>query len=51
MYELLDAHADTAELIEEMDLDERWFAHLQYLQALQRYGRGRLARICADEAA
>jgi hypothetical protein len=52
VYELLDAHADTAELVADHALeDERWCAHLEYLQALQRHGRGLLARACVDEAA
>jgi hypothetical protein len=47
VYELLDAHHDTAELADEL-LDERWLAHLDYLRALQRTGREVLAK--ADAA-
>jgi hypothetical protein len=61
VYELLDAHDDTARLAHELTLDGvapqshsnpsavpdayRWQAHLDYLQALQRTGRGVLARV------
>jgi hypothetical protein len=38
VYELLDAHLDTADLAEDL-LDDRWRAHLDYLGALQRKGR------------
>jgi hypothetical protein len=49
IYELLDAHYDTAELAEDLsDHDERWQAHLDYLRALQRTGREVLARIPAE---
>jgi hypothetical protein len=49
-YELLDAHADTALLARETDClsDERWLAHLDYLQALQRVARAALARDAAQ---
>ena len=48
IYELLDAHYDTAQLAEELDHDERWQAHLNYLRALQRTGRELLARMPAE---
>ncbi|HEX4805206.1 MAG TPA: hypothetical protein VFU94_04835 [Conexibacter sp.] len=44
VYELLDAHDDTARLAAELAGDERWDAHLDYLRALQRAGRALLAR-------
>jgi hypothetical protein len=44
VYELLDAHDDTARLARDGDLDERWVAHIDYLQRLQRVGRELLAR-------
>jgi hypothetical protein len=46
VYELLDAHADTAALAADLAWsgDERWRAHLDYLQALQRGSRASLAR-------
>ena len=44
VYELLDAHYDTARLIAETADDDRWSAHLEYLRALQRRTRGILAR-------
>ena len=40
VYELLDAHADTADLAAELASTIRlWGAHLEYLRALQREGR------------
>jgi hypothetical protein len=48
-YELLDAHADTAQLADGLARDPSWAAHLDYLRALQRNGRERLARATADE--
>jgi hypothetical protein len=47
-YELLDAHADTAELADGLRYDRSWAAHLDYLRALQRKGRGTLARSVPD---
>ena len=44
LYELLDAHADTADLAAELAYDPRWAAHLDYLRALQRTGREALAQ-------
>lgn len=43
VYELLDAHYDTARLAGERILDDRWAAHMDYLQRLQRVGREVLA--------
>jgi hypothetical protein len=43
-YELLDAHADTAQLADRLSHDRSWAAHLDYLRALQRKGRELLAR-------
>jgi glutamate mutase epsilon subunit len=51
VYELLDAHDDTAALAEELAGDPRWDAHLDYLRALQRVGRATLARIAQDASA
>jgi hypothetical protein len=45
VYELLDAHADTARLACQLPLDDDWLAHLEYLRALQREGRARLAQL------
>jgi hypothetical protein len=45
LYELLDAHIDTAELAADLEWDERWAAHLDYLRALQRTGRRALAEM------
>jgi hypothetical protein len=39
IYELLDAHGDTADLARELQCEPPWAAHLEYLQALQRTGR------------
>ena len=43
-YELLDAHTDTAQLLDGLAYDPAWAAHLDYLRALQRMGREMLAR-------
>ena len=48
-YELLDAHADTAQLADGLPHDLSWAAHLDYLRALQRTGRETLARAAPDE--
>jgi hypothetical protein len=48
-YELLDAHADTAQLADDLPYDRSWAAHLDYLRALQRKGREMLARTAPDE--
>jgi hypothetical protein len=48
IYELLDAHCDTAELAEEFGDDLEWRCHLDYLRALQRKGREMLAQMSAD---
>lgn len=43
IYELLDAHDDTAQLACELAVDPSWETHLHYLRALQRKGREALA--------
>jgi hypothetical protein len=48
-YELLDAHADTSQLVIEDAGDAEWRTHLAYLTDLQRVGREALAR--ADRTA
>lgn len=48
MYELLDAHADTAYLAAELSSDPIWAAHLDYLRALQRKAKETLARACTE---
>jgi hypothetical protein len=48
-YELLDAHADTAQLADGLAYDRSWAAHLDYLRALQRTGREMLARTTSGE--
>lgn len=45
VYELLDAHADTICIGEEMSWDLEWAAHLDYLRGLQRVGREALANL------
>jgi hypothetical protein len=45
VYELLDAHDDTARIAREDDAEVLWEAHLDYLRALQRKGRELLARL------
>jgi hypothetical protein len=39
VYELLDAHEDTARLAADMAGDSLWAVHLDYLRDLQRIGR------------
>ncbi len=43
VYELMDAHDDTARLAQGITSDVQWQAHLDYLQQLQRVGRELLA--------
>jgi hypothetical protein len=43
VYELLDAHDDTARIAAELRADPVWSAHLEYLRTLQRRGREILA--------
>jgi hypothetical protein len=50
VYELLDAHDDTARLAEAFAGDVRWAAHLDYLAQLQRVGRELLATDPPDTA-
>jgi hypothetical protein len=50
VYELLDAHEDTARLAQGPADEQRWAAHLDYLRDLQRVGRERLARVAAIAA-
>jgi hypothetical protein len=47
-YELLDAHADTARLVDDHASDAEWDNHLAYLRDLQRVGREALARAATD---
>jgi hypothetical protein len=51
VYELLDAHDDTARLAQELGRDVQWAAHLDYLQQLQRVGRELLAADTLTRAA
>jgi hypothetical protein len=51
IYELLDAHDDTARLAEDVADDERWRAHLGYLRDLQRVAREVLATATAADQA
>ena len=48
VYELLDAHDDTARLARADCGDESWDAHLDYLRSLQRVGREMLAHTAYD---
>ena len=51
VYELLDAHGDTARLAAPLaGEDERWEMHVAYLRDLQRVGREILARDARDSA-
>jgi hypothetical protein len=49
IYELLDAHDDTARLAADFG-DMTWEIHLEYLRALQRRGRELLARLALEAA-
>jgi hypothetical protein len=51
VYELLDAHHDTACLAADLERDQRWRVHLSYLRALQRTGREALANMHHEELA
>jgi hypothetical protein len=51
VYELLDAHYDTARLAGDDAEDERWHAHLAYLRDLQRVAREVLATATAEDEA
>jgi hypothetical protein len=46
-YELLDAHADTAQLDADDASEAEWSSHLVYLMDLQRVGRETLAQAVA----
>jgi hypothetical protein len=50
VYELLDAHEDTARLAQELLADPGWEAHLDYLRRLQRVGREKLAQAVKQPA-
>ncbi len=50
VYELLDAHEDTARLASELECGDRWAAHLDYLRDLQRVGREALAGLGGEDA-
>jgi hypothetical protein len=49
VYELLDAHLDTADLAAGFECDERWAAHLGYLRALQRIGRQAVGEMSIED--
>lgn len=49
IYELLDAHDDTARLATDLVRNPRWRAHLAYLRDLQRVGRETLAGMSIEE--
>jgi hypothetical protein len=51
VYELLDAHDDTAQMASDLESDPLWQAHLDYLRALQRKGRETLAHMRLDHVA
>jgi hypothetical protein len=51
VYELLDAHEDTARLAGELAEDPDWLSHLEYLRGLQRAGREVLAHACVGSRA
>jgi hypothetical protein len=47
VYELLDAHEDTARLAGNLVAEPIWLEHLEYLRRLQRRGREALAHAAA----
>jgi hypothetical protein len=47
VYELLDAHEDTARLASNLVSESIWLQHLDYLRRLQRLGREALAHAAA----
>lgn len=49
VYELLDAHDDTARIAAGLALDPIWRPHLVYLRDLQRLGREAVAAVAAAE--
>jgi hypothetical protein len=49
IYELLDAHNDTARLAGNLLDDQRWETHLAYLRDLQRVGRETLVHMSLKE--
>ena len=51
VYELLDAHGDTVRLWSGGGEGREWDVHVEYLQRLQRLGRGALARANAAASA
>jgi hypothetical protein len=48
VYELLDAHDDTARLVRAESCEGAWEEHLDYLRDLQRVGREMLAHTADD---
>ena len=44
-HELLDAHCDTVCLADELSVEPRWAAHVEYLKDLQRIGQRTLAEL------
>jgi hypothetical protein len=49
IYELLDAHFDTAQLVGHSAAEPEWESHLAYLRDLQRVGRTALAGLAGGE--
>ena len=49
VYELLDAHDDTAQLAGAAASDQQWAQHLDYLRCLQRKGRQLLAMTSSED--
>jgi hypothetical protein len=50
VYELLDAHDDTARMAATLSPDPEWDGHLDYLRHLQRVGRELLAAATGNVA-
>lgn len=49
--ELIEAHADTVRILEQLEPDLRREAHADYLHGLQRVGRATLARLTDNRLA
>jgi hypothetical protein len=50
IYELMDAHSDTAQIVGHSSDEPEWETHLAYLRGLQRAGRAALARLPVGES-
>jgi hypothetical protein len=51
IYELLDAHDDTARMAAALAYEPSWASHLEYLRSLQQVGRELLAQLYSENSA